>query len=188
MSIKKKDREIPDKDEKGEEARDNGPEAEEGTDTPGEKKPEAEEKKSGIKKWILIVVAGVILGVSGTGLVLMPNRFSTLFKEEFKGVEIIKEDNLSEEVMSPFFIPPGPSDKAIRIDLTIVWDGIASITFKKNELSARQMMSERFIKLAGQRPDLNVVKSDLENEIGSMLKSSLGVQILNIRIKEIRYF
>jgi hypothetical protein len=49
-------------------------------------------------------------------------------------------------------------------------------------------MYERLYKLAGQHPDLNIVKSDLETEIGSMLRSSLGVQNLIIRIKEIRYF
>jgi hypothetical protein len=118
----------------------------------------------------------------------MPDRFNNLFKKEFKGPGIINEDNLSEEKISPFFIPPGPADKSIRIDLTIVWDGIASIKYKKNELSARHMMAERFYKLAKQHPDLNAVKSDLENEIGSILRSSLGVQSLNIRIKEIRYF
>ncbi len=187
MVKKKKDNETPDQDEM-EETRDDEPSEEEEA-VSNEEKPQEAVKKPGKKKWIFIIIIGLILGASGIGYQFMPERFRYLFKKEFKGPAIINEDNLTEEEISPFFVPPEEADKkAIRIDLTIVWDGIASIRYKKNELSARQMMSERFYKLAKQHPDLNAVKSDLENEIGSMLRSSLGVQSLNIRIKEIRYF
>jgi hypothetical protein len=188
MAKKKKDNETPDQDEK-EETRDDEPEKDEGKAS-DEERPQEVLKKPGKKKWLfIIIVIGVILGASAIGYMIRPEMFNNLFKKEFKGPGIINEDNLSEENISPFFVPPGEADqKTIRIDLTIVWDGIASIKYKKNELRARQMMSERFYKLARQHPDLNVVKSDLENEIGSMLRSSLGVQSLNIRIKEIRYF
>ncbi|MDM7918843.1 MAG: hypothetical protein QUS12_06710, partial [Methanosarcina sp.] len=170
------------------ETRDDEP-SEEEEKAPEEEKPQEPVKKPGKKKWVFIILIGVILGGSAIGYRFRPERFQNLFKKEFKGPEIINEDDLSEENISPFFVPPGEADqKTIRIDLTIVWDGIASIKYKKNELSARQMMSERFYKLAKQHPDLNTVKSDLENEIGSILRSSLGVQSLNIRIKEIRYF
>lgn len=187
MPKKKKDNKTPDQDEK-EETRDDEP-SKEKENASDEEKPHAIVKKPGKIKWVFIIVIGVILGASGIGYLFMPDRFASLFRKEFKGPGIINEDNLTEEKISPFFVPPGEADKkTIRIDLTIVWDGIASIKYNKNELSARQMMSERFYKLAKQHPDLNAVKSDLENEIGSMLRSSLGVQSLNIRIKEIRYF
>jgi hypothetical protein len=187
MADKKKDKEAPEKEEK-EETSNDAPPTDEGEKAGDGKKPQPAKKKSGKIKWIIIIVIVVMLGASGIGYVFMPERFHNLFKKEFKGPEIINEGNLSEENISPFFIPPGPADKAIRIDLTIVWDGIASLTFKKNEVSARNMMSERFYKLAGEHQDLNVIKSEMENEIGSILRSSLGVQSLIIRIKEIRYF
>jgi hypothetical protein len=182
-----KDNESPDQDKK-EETVDEAPSGEEGNG-PDKEGPDEPVKNRGIKKWILIIIAGILVVSSGLGYLFMPERFHSLFKKEFNGPGIIDEGNLTEENISPFFVPPEKADnKAIRIDLTIIWDGIASIKYKKNELSARQMMSERFNKRARQHPDLNAVKSDLENEIGSMLRSSLGVQNLDIRIKEIRYF
>jgi hypothetical protein len=200
MPEKNQDKEAPDEEEK-EEIPDNELSTEEGEKADDKEKPESSKKKVSDKKkqppvknkfrkikWIFIIVIGVLLVASGIGFVFMPEKFHSLFKKDFKGPVIVNEDNLSEEIMSPFLIPPGATNKAIRIDLSIVWDGIASIRFKKNELSTRNMMYERFYKLAGQHQDLNIVKSDLENEIGSMLRSSLGVQNLIIRIKEIRYF
>jgi hypothetical protein len=194
MPKKNKDKEAPEKDKK-EEIKDDAPPAEEGEKgekAGDDKKPQPQKKKSGKIKWIIIsviVVIGVIAVASGIGYVFMPERFHNLFKKEFKGPEIILEDNLTEANISPFFVPPGQTEKkTIRIDLTIVWDGIASLKYKNNELNARNMMSERFNKFAGAHQDLNVIKSDMENEIGSMLRTTLGVQNLLIRIKEIRYF
>lgn len=187
MPEKNKDKEAPDKDEK-EDIQDEEPSTREKEKAGDDKKPQPVKKKSGKIKWIIVILIGVVLGASGIGYMFKPEVFTSLFKKKFDAPLIIDEEKLSEVDISPFFIPPGPTDKAIRIDLTVVWDGIASIRFKNNELSTRHMMSERFNKLAGQHPDLNIVKSDLENEIGSMLRSSLGVQNLIIRIKEIRYF
>lgn len=187
MPEKSKDKEAPDQDEK-EDIHDEEPSTGEKKKAGDEKKPPPAKKKSGKIKWVIVILIGVVLGASGIGFVFKPELFTSLFKKKFQDPLIIDEEKLSEVDISPFFIPPGPTDKAIRIDLTVVWDGIASIRFKKNELSARNMMSERFYKLAGQHPDLNTVKYDLEKEIGSMLRSSLGVQNLIIRIKEIRYF
>jgi hypothetical protein len=110
-------------------------------------------------------------------------------EKKFKTPEIsVDEDNLREEMLSPFFIPPGPVDDTIRIDLSIIWDGLASVRFKKKELNLRNMMYEKFYTMAEQNQDLNEKIPYLENEVSSMLRSSLGVQNLEIKIKEIRYF
>ncbi len=188
MPEKNKDKGTPDKEEK-ERPRDDEPQTGEGEKAADNEKPQPQKKKSGKIIWIIIIGIVVVLGASGTLYLFMPERFTSLFKKEFKGPAIISEDNLTEENISPFFVPPGDNDKkTIRIDLTMVWDGIASLKYKNNELNARNMMSEQFHKLAKQHQDLNVIKSDMENEIGSMLRTTLGVQNLVIRIKEIRYF
>ena len=50
------------------------------------------------------------------------------------------------------------------------------------------MMYEKIYTIAEQNRDLNEKIPYLENEVSSMLRSSLGVQNLAVNIKEIRYF
>ncbi len=185
MSEKIKEDETPE-----EEAGNEAASTEKPKKTEAEAAPVATEKKSGKKKWIFIfLIFVVLLGISGLGLVYMPERFSFLFKKNFDYTETsIDDDNLSEEALSPFFIPPEPESKTIRIDLSIVWDALASVRFRKNEQVIRNMMYEKFYEMSKQHSDLNEQKTELENEIDSMLRKTLGVQNLKIRIKEIRYF
>jgi hypothetical protein len=150
------------------------------------KKPK--KKKTGKIKWILLIIA-VLPGISGLGIKYAPDRFSYLMKKKFDTPDVsIDEDHLREEILSPFFLPPGPTSDTIRIDLSIIWDGLASIRFKKKELSVRNMMYEKFHNIAEQNRNLNEKIPYLENEVSSMLRSSLGVQNLTVKIKEIRYF
>ena len=157
-----------------------------------ENKPEPvkSKNKSGKKKWIFLILIIALLGLTGLGLIFMSENFSLLLKNnDFQYSEIsINEDNLSEESLSPFFIPPGPEAKTIRIDLTIVWDALASIRYKEKELGIRNMIYEKFYENAQLHEDLNEQTSYLENEISSMLRKTLGVQNLVVRIREIRYF
>jgi len=146
-------------------------------------------KNSGKRYWIFFIILGIIMFITGVRMKYAPDHFSFLMKNKIKIPEVkIDEDNLSEEILAPFFIPPGPADDTIRIDLSIVWDGLASIRFKKKELSLRNMMYEKFYEIAEQKLDLNEKIPYLENEVSSMLRSSLGVHNLVVKIKEIRYF
>ena len=151
-------------------------------------KPGIEKKKSGRIKWIFIILV-MLMGISGLGIKYAPDRFSFFMKKKFIIPEVsIDEDNLREETLSPFFIPPGPAGNTIRIDLSVIWDGLASIRFKKKEFTVRNMMYEKIYTIAEQNRDLNEKIPYLENEVSSMLRSSLGVQNLAVNIKEIRYF
>lgn len=174
--------ELKENEELSEGAEDETPSTEE------EEAPVKAKKKSGKIKWIFIALI-IILGISGLGTKYAPEYFSflNLNKFETRGIRI-DEDNLSEEVLSPFFIPPGPERDAIRIDLSIIWDGLASVRFKKKELVLRSMMSDKFNDIAEQNQDLNEKIPYLEKEVSSMLRDSMRVQNLEIKIKEIRYF
>ena len=139
--------------------------------------------KSGKVKWIFLILV-IILAISGLGIKFAPDRFSFLTERKFKTPEIsVDTDNLREEILSPFFIPPGPADDTIRIDLSIIWDGLAAVRFKKKELNLRNMMYEKFYNMAEQNQDLNEKIPYLENEVSSMLRSSLNVQNQEVKIK-----
>ena len=153
-----------------------------------EETPLKPKKKSGKIKWIFIILI-IILGISGLGLKYAPEYFSFLNIDIIKTPEIkIDEDNLREEILAPFFIPPGPAEDTIRIDLSIIWDGLASVRFKKREIYLRNMMYDKFYDIAKQNKDLNKKISYLEKEVSLMLRDSMGVQNLVVKIKEIRYF
>ncbi len=146
-------------------------------------------KKSGRKKWISLIIFLLLAGAAGTAYHLFPEIFSFLPIPDKKPESIaVDEDILNEEALDPFFIPPGASAGAIRIDLVAAWDNLAAVKYKKKELNARNMIYDKLLKMAGETRDLNNNIPALENELSLLLKNSLGVQNLVIRIKEIRYF
>jgi hypothetical protein len=151
-------------------------------------KPRAK-KKSGMKKWFFLLFVLLLAGSAAAAYFLFPDKIPFLSKKNIQSQDIsINEDELKEESLEPFFIPPGPSASAIRIDLTAAWDVLASIRYKKEEVSTRNLMYNKLYEMAGQNSDLNSNIPLLENEVSLMLRESLGVQNLVIRIKEIRYF
>ena len=97
-------------------------------------------------------------------------------------------DNLKEESLSPFFIPPSSdlSRQAVRIDLTVIWDGLASVRFKSNELRVRAETYEYLKGFAEKTTDLSSQKSVMEEEMGAIFRKSLGVNNLAIKIKELK--
>lgn len=149
-----------------------------------------EKKAPGSKKWILFSGIFLILVFMGVGIRWIPNLLP--FKKDFPSASMltdIKDDNLMEENLSPFFIPPssGSSHGAIRIDLSAVWDGLTSIRFQKNELRTRSRMYDYMMEVAEKNEDLHSIIPVLEEEMGSIVQESLSVRGLAIRIKEIKY-
>ena len=102
----------------------------------------------------------------------------------------INEDNLSEEILSPFFIPPSDelSRGAIRIDFCVIWNVLASIRFSKKELRIRNDTINFITDLADETDDLNESIPILEQKMSMIFRNALGVRDLVIKIKEIRYF
>lgn len=144
-------------------------------------------------KWILLAVLGLgfVFIIIGLSLKIGPkwlnrqgnNPFGTASKE-------IVEDNLQQEMFSPFFIPlpPSSSKEVVRIDLTVVCDGLAEVRLKKNELQIRHTLYQHILDLVKEHEDLDKKVSFLEIELGGIVKASLGVNELEVKIKEINYF
>lgn len=157
------------------------------------KKPGAPENakpqgRSLIKKWTLLMIAGTILAVSGLGIKFGPGLLKMSDSEILVNVDINDAD-LSEEALSPFFIPPGRGNPegAIRIDLSVVWDGLASVRYRKRELQVRSVLYSQLAKIAEENDDLSSRVSFLENRISSVFRESLGAGTIVVKVKEIRY-
>ena len=165
------------------------------TDTDGDSQDvplqkDISQSRVGLKKWILISLLGLILIFMGLGLKFGPKIYNSMEgSQSFIPSINIDDDNLSEEILSPFFIPleTGSSKGAIRIDLSVIWDGLASVRYKKKELRIRSNLYGFIIDLAEETEDLNNRISFLEAEIGRVFRDSLGVRDLAIKIKEIKY-
>lgn len=140
-------------------------------------------------KWKLLILLGSVLAVTGLGIKFAPD----LLKMNGQGnlLEINKDnENLTEEELSPFFIPSeeGSLKGAIRIDLSVIWNGLAAVRFEKKGLQIRSDLYIKLTDIARGNDDLNSMIPFLENKIGSVFRESLGVRNLAIKIKEIRYF
>jgi len=97
---------------------------------------------------------------------------------------------LSEKILAPFFIPaPVDSSRNVaRIDLSVVWDGLAAVRFKTKELQIRDHLYQYALDLAKESEDLNNKLSFLEAGMSRIFRESLGVKNLVVKIREINYF
>ncbi|MBW2609906.1 MAG: hypothetical protein JRC68_06145 [Deltaproteobacteria bacterium] len=142
-------------------------------------------------KLILISVLVSILIITGLWLKFGPDLLKSLGKDrDLASLTDIVEGNLREEILAPFFIPTlsGASRGAARIDLSVVWERLAAVRFKKKELQIRDHLYRHALALAKETEDLNSKVSLLEAGMSRIFRESLGVKNLVVRIKEIHYF
>ena len=139
--------------------------------------------------WIPGLITVIILIAAGTAAILKPDLLNIIKGKRSPSSSIdLTKDNLQEESLSPFYIPPSIdlSRGAVRVDLTVIWDGVASVRFKTNELRIRSDVYDYLIKTAENTVDLNSQKAVMEEEMGGIFRKSLGVQDLAVRIKELK--
>jgi len=150
--------------------------------------PESKEN-SGIlrhikKKWLLIGVPVLIIFTVGAlaFLSITGGKKHTLPQVDLTG------DNLKEESLSPFFIPPSQdlSRGAVRVDFTVIWDGLAAVRYKSGELRVRAEVYDYLKGFAEKTADLASEKAAMEEEMGAIFRKTLGVANLAIRIKELK--
>jgi hypothetical protein len=165
-------------------------------DEGGEKGASETSGKSGIhkgisfRKWLLYGVPVLILIVCGVAILLKPGLLNMITgkKPAIPSIDL-SNDNLQEATLSPFFIPPSSdlSRGAVRVDLTVVWDGLAAVRYKSNELRIRAEAYEYLVKFAENAVDLNSQKAVMEEGMSGIFRTSLGVKDLAVRIKELKF-
>ena len=197
MAKEKENNEIQAPAETGGKDKDSIKESHEKSPEHGEPGPAPDPKKEtansydGSKKWILFLSAALILALSGLGIKLAPDFLHMKRSAgEFISPSNMNKDNLREQNLSPFFIPPSAESSrgAVRIDLSVIWDGLASIRFNKKESLIRDKLYRYISETAERTEDLNTNTSSLEEGVSRILSESLGVRDLVIKIREIKYF
>lgn len=145
---------------------------------------------SWIRRWRIPGLIIIILIAAGTAVFLKPDLLNIVEWKKKPAYSIDPaNDNLKEEDLSPFFIPPSAdlSKSAIRVDLTVIWDGVASVRYKTNELSIRSEVYDYLKDVAENTEDLSSQKAALEEGMSRIFRKSLRVKDLAIRIKELRF-
>jgi hypothetical protein len=141
------------------------------------------------KKTILVGVLGLVsiaVALSGkSGLQGVPGvRLYPLLSDssaEGRGQYV-------EETLSPFFVPlPSSSSEHVAvIDFTVIWDGLASVRYKRKELQIRDSLYRHILERAKEGFDLQGKTPILEAEMSRTFQESMGTKEIEIRIKRVK--
>jgi hypothetical protein len=161
-----------------------------------ENPPERETKKGAPKslfqgKWvILIFLLSLIGGIIGIGILFgpeyvpgWPQKPPTVLPEE-------DAVDMREEPLAPFFIPlsPGSLKEVIRVDVTMISDGLASLRYSQKDVRIRDRLYRYLVDTVKKDPDLNAQISLLETEMAGILRELLGMNSVLVRVKEVKIF
>jgi hypothetical protein len=147
-------------------------------------------RRSPIRRWWIPGLILLILIAAGITVFLKPDLLKLIKGKRSVDYSVdLTNDNLQEEGLSPFFIPPSAdlSRGAVRIDLTVIWDGVALVRYKNNELRVRAEVYDYLIALAEKGEDLNLQKTVMEEGMSGIFRKSLGTKDLAIKIKELKF-
>jgi len=142
--------------------------------------------------WIVLSLFGVFaVAIVVMGVLLGPEVVSRFTRQDLFTQIDMPPSSLSEEILSPFFIlmPSGSEYSLIRIDLSAVWDGLASVRYTKIKLQIRNDLYEYFKDMVAQKEnDLENMSIDLETGVQEIICEALNISGIVVKIKEINYF
>lgn len=145
---------------------------------------------SGKKKFLFLFFM-VLFPLGGLGLKFEGSTIKNLFNKEcFTDLNLVEKDDLTEKMLGPFIVPIPPDSRgdAVRIDFSVIWDGLGSIRFENRRLHVRYELYHSILDLAGKNWDLRTESDFLEKKMAGTFRKILEVQNLAISIKDIRYF
>jgi hypothetical protein len=102
----------------------------------------------------------------------------------------LNQDRSIEEKLNPFFIPVSVGERqgVAVIDFSVIWDGLASVRYKKMELEIRDALFEHVKSLAEKDENFKDQALFLEEDMGRILRRALGVEDLKVKIKDIKLY
>jgi len=142
-----------------------------------------------IRRWWIPGTILLILIAAGITVFLNPGLMKLIKGKKSVDYSIdLTNDNLQEQGLPPFFIPPSAdlSRGAVRLDLTVIWDGVASVRYKNNELRVRAEIYDYLVALAERNGNLDSQKTVMEEGMSGIFRKSLGTKDLAIKIKELK--
>ncbi|MBN1847739.1 MAG: hypothetical protein JW932_04060 [Deltaproteobacteria bacterium] len=143
------------------------------------------------RNWLILVLSICLIGaIVGLTMRFAPQYIPHWQKKSMVDPSEGMKDNMREEPIEPFFIPlsPGVSREVIRLDLSVLLDGLAYFRYSKNDIWARDRLYQYLVEEAKKDQDFDTRISVLEMEMGGILKETLNVNNVLIRIREVKAF
>ena len=134
----------------------------------------------------LLGLVGIAVGLSRTFSLNGVFGFRPHSSVSDSGAEL--RDHSFEEALAPFFIPlPSTSSERVAIiDFSVIWDGLASVRFKRKELQIRDSLYRFILERAKEGEDLQQKAPILEAEMRRTFQESMGSKEIEIRIKKVK--
>ena len=135
----------------------------------------------------LIVFVAAVVVVS----TLFLSRLSFFGKRSpFAAEDIVIPDNFREEKLAPFFIPlsEGESGNMAAVDAVALWDDLTSLRFQKKEHQIRNRLYQFLVHFEEGEVDLKGKVSSIQSQMSSIVRESLGIEDVTIRVREIKIY
>ena len=143
------------------------------------------------QRWVW--VSALVLGLVLTGSLVFKGTQWTK-RNDTKASSLSKQkliqDDLRQEALSRFYIPlpQDAPDRVLVIDLSVVWDSLSAVRFRKMEIQVRDRLYAFMVNLVEKGNDLQDKVFFLETEMGRILRESLRTEDLAVKVKEIKAF
>lgn len=143
------------------------------------------------RRWVW--VSALVLALVLTGTLFLKGAQRTRRNEPkapYLSMQKLIQDDLRQEALSRFYIPlpHDAPDRVLVIDLSVVWDSLSAVRFRKMEIQVRDRLYAFMVNLVEKGGDLQDKVSFLETEMGRILRESLRTEDLAIKIKAIKAF
>lgn len=175
------------------------------SELPGEgKDPEEPDKKEGAnqrlipftlagilrKKRLILSLIVLVTAVGFVSALLLP-RIS-FFGKGSPGAteEVVVSDDFREEKLAPFYIPlsAGVSGTMAAVDAVGLWDDLTSLRFQKKEHWIRNRLYHFLLQFEEGGVNLQEKVSSLQLQMSGIVRESLGIEDLTIRVREIKIY
>jgi hypothetical protein len=164
-----------------------------------EPKNEGETHRSGIRtaltgmfrKRRLVISLIIIVMALGSASALLWPRISFILKGSSSATEdLVVPDGFREEKLAPFIVPlsAGGAGKLAVVNIVALWDDLTSLRFQKNEYQIRNRIYEFLVHFEERGVNLQKKVSSLQLEMSGILRESLGIEDLTIRVREIKIY
>lgn len=147
----------------------------EGKDSPGNR---INTKKRG--RWLKLSLFLLLIAAIAFGAYRFKPEWFKRSDMYISGIDTnsIENDNLMEKKLSTLFIPPseGINSSMIRIDLSVIWDGLAEVRYQSKRLQIRDDIFRYLSSLSEKTEDLNTEIDLIEAELSMIFSNTLGVK------------
>jgi hypothetical protein len=143
------------------------------------------------RKWIPVSALTLVLALAGFGVFRhMEGKTGSGTGPGFVSTGPGPRDSLRQEDLTRFYIPlpQGAENQVMALDLSVAWDALSEVRFKKMEVQVRDRLYAYLLGLAGKGETFQERVSLLEEEMSRILRELLRTDSLVIKIREVKAF